>query len=283
MTTLTKGSAVSRRPVKPALRPRWKRLGRGLVLTVLGYVLILGPGMLGLFLTGSRGTYFLTRLGLSPQDAGVLAILLAVLGTLLGYALVMVGQVRCFGHAPRSNGAHKIQLAGVLCYLGAPLCLAAASQFGDGANSYAALSRGPAALLALDFQGIGVLLQVAGALLIVLGVMLFSGFALAVAHCLRENSAVRAATCFFCAVGFLLGGTVGLVLEARRTACAEALVALPLGWLLCLLWHTLLVRSLSRRLARAPDKPGEAPEPAPPTRLDDEHPIPTGPYGYGTW
>jgi hypothetical protein len=237
-----------------------------------------------MFLTGPHGLLLLMRLGVSPQDAAVFGTALAVLGVVLGYALVMVGQLRCFAAAPRDHGARRIQLASVLCFLAAPLCLAGAALCQDGASSYAALSRGPGAVLDLDFMSVGVVLQVAGAALIVLGLVLFGGFALAVGQCLRDPSTVRAVTRFYCCVGFLLGGTVGLIIEARRTSCPEALVALPLGWLVCLLWHTLLIRTLSRRVVRGPQT--SEPQAAPlrlQSQANDEPALPTGPYGYNRY
>jgi hypothetical protein len=265
-----------RTQVKPAVQPRWQEIRHGLTLVVLGDVMLLGPGLLGLFLTGRQGTLLLARLGVGAEDAALLSTSLAVLGAVLGYALAMIGQLRCFGHSPRTHGAKGLVLGSVLCSLAAPLCLAAATRFPEGAESYVAFSRNPGALLELDFQRLGVVLPFAGLLLVVLGILLLSGFALAVVHRLRDPGVLRAVTRYFCFVGFLVGGTVGLILEAQRTSCQEALVALPLGWLLCLLWHTLLLQSVGRRL-RHPECP---PEPAPTFRRDSDQPsLHLGPYG----
>jgi hypothetical protein len=282
MYTPTTTRIAPRTQIRPAVRPWWNEVRQGLILAVLGYALFLGPGLLGLFLVGSHGERLLARLGVSPATARMLGTALAILGTVLGYALVMVGHLRCYGHAPRRQGAKKLALVGVLCLLAAPLFLGVVF-VPDAAESWAALAASPGAVLALDFRRVGVVLAFAAPVLIFLGVLCFSGFVLAVARTVRDAAGLRAATRYFCYVGFLLGATVGLVLEARRMASPEALVAVPLGWVLCLLWHTLLLRGLVRHLGRVIRNPDSAAPPVPVVERRPEGPgLRLGPYGcYG--
>jgi hypothetical protein len=248
MNTPIKWNACGSREVSAIARPRWREIRHGLVLAVGGNVL-LAPGLLGLLLlTRSLSEQWLAPLALEPEDAGIIGVVLAGLGV-LGYVVGLVGRWRCLFHAPQGSSAKELQFACLLCYLVAPVCFVIAHFLG-GQATYAALRSGPEALVGLDFLNGGVLLQVTGLLLVLLSVLLFSGFARAVARCMRDERGVSAGGRFFWFVAFLFGGTIGLFVEARHSARPETVPVLALGWLLCLLWHTWLMRGTSRRLAR---------------------------------
>ncbi len=249
MNTPIKWNTCGSREINVVARPRWREIRHGLWFAVLGNLLLLGGGLLGLlFLLGMLDEPLLSRLGLAPEDAEFVWLLPAGLAV-LGYVLVLVGQWRCLFHAPQSSSAKEMQFACLLCFLFAPVCFVAAHFLG-GKATYAALRSGPEALVSLDVLQAGVLLQLTGLLLLLLSVLLFSGFARAVVRCLRDERGVRVAGLYFWFVAFLLGGTIGLLVEARHSARPEVVPALALGWLFCLLWHTLLLRGTRRRLGR---------------------------------
>jgi hypothetical protein len=97
---------------------------------------------------------------------------------------------------------------------------------------------GPASLL--DFRASDVL-RLAGTVLILLSVVLFSGFLRIVGRCVggRRGWAVIGYLSF---VGFLIGCSVGLHLIPRRYYDRDAWVLLALGWFLSLWWNLFLIR-----------------------------------------
>jgi hypothetical protein len=244
MSTSIKWNACGSREVTTVARPRWRKLRQGLVLAGLGDILVLTFGLQALVLLGPLGVRVVTRLGLEAEDASLLGLTLAGLALLLGYVLALVGRWCCLIYAPQGHGAKDLQFACLLCTLIAPACFVLAHFLG-GAETYAVFREDPVALVDIGLLQGGVVLQLTGLLVGLLGVLLFSGFTRAVRHCLRDEKTGR----FFWFVAFLLGGTIGLVLEARRTHIPEIVEALAAAWLLCLLWHALLVRGTARRLA----------------------------------
>jgi hypothetical protein len=230
------------------VRPNWRKLHQGLVVAGLGEMLGLVFGLLALLFLGPLGGPVVTWLGLTLPDADVLGLALAGLFALLGYLVALLGRTFCLFYAPPGHGARRLQFACLLCSLVAPGCFVLAHFLG-GAETYAVLRRHPTEIVDIGLLHVAVLLQLAGLLVGLLGVLLFSGFTRAVGTALRDESAGRMAVRYFWFVGFLLGGTLGLVLEAQRSHHPETLPALAAGWLICLLWHTLLVQGTARRLA----------------------------------
>ncbi len=250
MDTPIKWNASASRQFATVARPRWRQVRQGLILAAVGEALFLGLGLLGLSLLGRLNEPAASLLVVEPEDVDALAWLLVSLGALLGYGLVLVGQFHCLRYAPQGHGAKDLQFACLLCSLLPPACFAVAHYLG-GQATYAALGRSFGGLARLDLLATGTLLQFAGVLTGLLSVLLFTGFARAVVRCLDDSDSGRAGGLYFWFVAFLLGGSVGVFLEARRTFRQEALPLLALAWLLCLLWHTHVLHHASRRVARA--------------------------------
>ncbi len=237
----------ARNKILPA-RPNWRKLHQGLVVAALGEVLGLVCGLLALLFLGPLGGPVVTALGLSLPDADVLGLALAGVFAVMGYLVALFGRCYCLFYAPPGHGAWGLQLASLFCSVLAPVLFVLAHFLG-GAETYAVLRKDPTELIDLGLLRVSALLQLAGLLVGLLGVLFFSGFTRAVGTALRDQNAGRMAVRYFWFVAFLLGGTIGLVLEAQRMRHPETLPALAAGWLICLLWHTLLVQGTARRLA----------------------------------
>src|SRR5262245_55381336 len=254
----------------PALvlaRPRWKEVRQGLMLALVGNLLalVLGPG--GLILLVLEGGPIATRLDLSLEAGTLLGATVAATGALFGYALVLAGQWRCLLNAPQGHGAKDILFACLFCTLVAPVCFIVAHFLG-GSASYAVFERGPRELRDLDYLSGGVMLQMAGLILGLGSVVMFSAFARAVSRCLNDAAGSRGVTCYFWFGAFLVGATIGLTLEARGNTLNRVLPGLGLAWLLCLLWHTLLIHGAVRRIGRvvSGERLREAPVPGSPVQ-----------------
>src|SRR5262249_17878657 len=195
--------------------------------------------LVGVYIVTTEGGPLAERLNVSGDDAS--AIGWGLLGGAgFGYLLLLVGHWRCLGYAPQGDGAKDLQYACLLCSLVTPVFFGVAHYLG-GTATYAALRHGPPELVELELLRPGPLLQLAGLLSGLGAVMLFSGFARAVTRCLNDADATRGITCYFWFVAFLLGATAGLVMQIRRTTPPSMLFWLALAWMLCLLWHELLL------------------------------------------
>jgi hypothetical protein len=236
------------REVTSIARPRWREVRQGLVLALVGYFLLLGPGLLGLLLLVAENNPAADWLRLNDEDAEALAQALAGLGGFGGYALVLVGQWRCLLYAPQGHGAKDVQFACLLCTLLVPPIFVAAHFLG-GKATFLALGRGPDGVLDLDLMNGGLILQVAGLLVGLTSVLLFSAFARSLARCMRNDGGARRVNLYFWFVAFLAGGTVGGFLQVRYFR-REVLPVLALGWLVCLLWHAWVIRGASRGIGR---------------------------------
>jgi hypothetical protein len=263
MSSSIKWNASASRQVSTIARPKWRELRGGLTLALVGQPLALVLGLVGLYLLATWGGALGARLDLDPDDAALIG-WVPIGGALLGYVLLLAGQWRCLLYAPQGCGAKDVQFACLLCTFAAPLCFAGGQLLG-GAATFAALEGGPAELIQLDLLGGGPLLQLTGLAFALGGILLSSAFARAVCRFLNDADGARGVTCFVWFVAFLVGATVGLFLQSGRTTPQGVLPGLALAWLLCLLWHALLVCGAVRligRVLRGEHLAGAAPEPA---------------------
>lgn len=231
-------------------RPRWAEVRQGLTLVQAGLLFLLTVAAPGLLLTrlAFRESPLVSAAGLSAADVAQLGWLLAGLGGVLACGLLLAGQWRCLSYAPQGQGAKEILFACLLCSLTVPLCLVAGYCL-DGAD-------GPAPFRAAD------VLRLAGMLLGLLSVVLFNAFLRAVGRSLDGARRGRAVACHLSFVGFLLGGSAGVLVAPGQSFHGDARLVLGLGWFLCLVWHLLLIRAASRCVVRALHAKGRLSGPA---------------------
>jgi hypothetical protein len=248
MSAVIKWNTSASRQVTTLARPKWNAIRQGLALALVGQPLALMFGFAGLALASAPGGEFADRLDFTPDDADLIGKAL-IGGGLLGCLLFLAGQLRCLGSAPQGHGAKDLLYACLLCTLAVPACFAGAHFLG-GDVTFTAIDRVPANLLELSLQGGGPVLQLAGLVLILGSMLLLCAFVRAVLRCLNDAVGVRAVTCYFWFVAFLLGGTAGVAMQARGVVPPGVYVALGLAWLLGLLGQGLLICFASRRIGR---------------------------------
>jgi hypothetical protein len=252
MSTQIKWNASGSREVAAVARPKWREVRQGLVLALMGHILLLGPGLLGLVLIGPLADRAPDLVRLDETDSAYLAKALLACGAGLGYLLLLLGQWRCLTRAPQGHGAKDLQFACLLCSLLVPLCFLTAHYLG-GTATYTAFRDGLSEMIDLDPLNPGVLLQILGVVLGVLAALLFSGFTGALARCLGANKG-GVVNVYFWFVAFLLGGTVGVVLQVRRYVPPDVLrlllLVLVLSWLFAWLWHVMILGGAARRITR---------------------------------
>jgi hypothetical protein len=248
MDAAIKWNASPSRQITTLDHPRWRQLRQGLILALVGQPFALLLGLAGLYLVTASDGPLTSRLDATPEDVSILGWML-VGGGLFGYVLQVAGAWRCLFFAPQGHGAKDFQFACLLCVLAAPVCFAAAHYLG-GEAVYAALQQGPDRLLRPDMLRAGPLLFLAGVACVLAGILLSSAFAGALSRCLNDVNAARTATAYFWFAAFLLGATVGLILQAGRTRSAGVLPGLGAAWLLCLLLHAMLIHGTARRVGR---------------------------------
>jgi hypothetical protein len=243
-----KWNTSASKQVPTLAHPKWRQVRQGLILALAGQPLTLVFGLAGLYLVAVPDGPLAARLNLPLEDASLVGWIL-VGGGLFGYLLLLAGVWRCLLFAPQSHGAKDLQFACLLCTLIVPVCFGLSLYFGS-KPVYAAVQSGPGDLLRLELLRPGPLLHLAGLGCGLMGVLLFSAFARAVSRCLNDADATRTVTWYFWFVAFLMGATVGLILQAKRTTPYGMLPGLGTAWLLCLFWHALLIYGTVRRVGR---------------------------------
>lgn len=236
------------REVRTTARPKWESIRKGLDLAVYGHAGFAVLLALGGALMATEGGAIALQADVTPDEAVYIGWGLVGLGGALGYALVLASQWRCLVNAQQAHGAKDLLFAALLAWLVWPACFVAA-HFCGGAENVAALARGPRGLADVNLLAGGSFLQLAGALIALVSVLLFSGFARAVRRSLSETD--RWAAAFFWCVAFLVGGTAGLLLPGHGVLWKDAWPSLAGGWLLCLLWHTLLLHGAASAVERS--------------------------------
>jgi hypothetical protein len=248
----------------PALHAKWAEIRKGLWHVLLGYCFLVLMAIPGLFLlcygmTESVRLPFVEHLALSRQAAFILGCGLSGGGSLLWYLLMFTGQLRCMTYAPQRFAAKDVLFCCVFCTILAAVGMAVGSilEVARGADNFLE------GLMLLQVQSLtqpGPLVQLAGLFLVLVNLLLFTGFLRAVMKCLGPAGLASVAA-FFWYVAFLAGASVGLLWGAGR----EVLAGLAIGWAVCLLWHVALVSAARRRVAHVfPEHAGKG-------RLDQQH------------
>jgi hypothetical protein len=253
MSTVIKWNASASREVAPVGRPKWREVRQGLALAIFGNMLFLGPGVLGLLLLGPLADRASNLLGFAGEDVELLAKVMLAFGAGVGYLLVLVGQWLCLTAAPQGHSAKDLQFACLLCSILILPCFVAALSPGGTVLS-ASFRDGRNDLGGFNPLHPGVLLQIVSLVLGLLSILLFSGFTRALSRCLGGNAGNGGLTVYFWFVAFLLGGSVGVILQVRRYVPPHVLslllLLLGVSWLVSLLWHVLILSGTARQITR---------------------------------
>ncbi len=244
--TLRWNSSASRE-VSAISCPKLVEVRRGYLLAAVGPLAALPFLVPGLLLVGPLGNSLAESLGAVPFLIEVVGWLLAGLGALVGFGLVLAGQLRCLSYVPQASGAKELLFCTVLCLLASPLSFGASYIFG-GEKNFLALAHAPASLPDFNPLGAAGVLQITGALLTVVCALLFSVSGRLIAQYLRDEVHSRNVGLFLWYVAFLVGGTFGVLLNPEHLMMREVWLGFVLGWVFFLLWHVFLLRSGARRL-----------------------------------
>jgi len=233
-------------PLQFNQKTAWQGINTGLGMVVWGYGILVAGGGLGLaLLWWVSGTGPLQSLLGHSQDhrAILLPLGVAILGltALLSYGLVLTGQLRCLWDAPQQPNSRGFLLISLTAFFFS-LLLNVSGVCLDGARTYAALQQGGAELATFDACSPGNLVLAGAAGLVLFSSLLFSQFLRNVSSCFEDRAQMRSVDTNLAFVGLLLGGSVGVMFCAYRFAFrAEVLPWVIGGWLVCIVWHLLLV------------------------------------------
>lgn len=177
-----------------------------------------------------------------------LGLCVAGLGALLWYGLLLIGQWNCLTYAPSRHAAKALLFLCAMCLALGPTSIATAHFLG-GTNPQVLFTEGLSALM----------LQIGGAFLIVLNLVLFGGFMRAVGKCLHGDQGAAPVVRFLWFIAVLVGATLGILCAPR----SEILIALASGWIIGLLCNVTLIIYSSRLIFRV----------LPPTQKDKAKPV----------
>src|SRR5262249_55971822 len=150
---------------------------------------------------------------------------------------------RCLSYVTERHGAKSLMFACITC-----LCLTAllttATLYVSVAENARALEDGWPGWDRLEFRPFTTLAQITSAVFIVLNVLLFSCFLPAMPECFRNELWARRVAWSIPFTGFLVGGTLSLLLGQRQLTDQPGFQAAMAGcWLLYFLYHLGLVAS----------------------------------------
>lgn len=247
MSTAIKWNASGSRELPILSGSKWQEIRWGLRCALAAHSVLLLFVLPGLFLispwsTGTRGFF-----GWDAQQADLIGLALASLGGMVAYILLLVGQFRCLLSAPQGHGSKELLFTSLLSAILMAFFLPLA-HFVGGAANYRLFTDGLSGLSQFSLTHVGSVLQVLGVTLGLLSILLFSGFLRTVACYLRDDGRSHSIVAFFWFVAFLVGGTIGIVMHADRIQRVQIWYALALGWVLCIVWHVLLIHSGIRAL-----------------------------------
>jgi hypothetical protein len=236
---------------------KWKEIQRGLRLVAFGYCALLLITLPGLFLVwisqGYRAHWLFERAdGFTRDHAQLIGLCVAGAGTLMWYGLLVAGQWHCLSYSPQCHSAKELLFICALCLALGPTSLVTA-YFMTGGEVEILFREGLSSLIRQPGLHASLLLQVGGATLIMVNLVLFSGFLRAVVKCLNSEDDAGRVHRYLWFVGFLIGGTFGMLWTPR----AEVLMALASGWVISLLWHVTLINHASRLVNRVLPGGGE--------------------------
>jgi hypothetical protein len=224
----------------------WRAICKGLALVLGGYFILLGGGGLGLVLVrlGALDSPIARHLGRSmsdPEGFLILGELTLALAAILSCGLVLAGQWHCLKYAPQGQHAKELMYVCFNCVLFGSILLAGGVYL-DGGRTCASLRDGLADVEKINLWSPGNLLQLAGAVLGLANMLVFSQFLRSVAGCFQDRARQRMVDLNLGFVGLLLGGSFGALFCVKRIALRwELLPWLAGGWLLCFAWHLYLV------------------------------------------
>jgi hypothetical protein len=231
--------------------PRWREVGKGLKLAMLGYLVSTTGAVLTLFLASLALQEWAARQQTAGKAGPILFLLLLgvaalALVTVAGYALLLIGHWSCLVHAPAHPGARGMMLGCLTCFL-IGLVMHMAAPFAGGAQFYEAWLERLGALKSSDLmQGSG-LIHLVGCGLWLVSAVAFSQFLRGVTACFNDAGKSRNLDLYLVAVSLLLGASIGLPLCVPRLGAQVDLVFwLAGGWSLCYLWFLLLIARVRR-------------------------------------
>jgi hypothetical protein len=233
----------------------WRAIRRGLALVMGGYFVLIGGGVLALLFVwlgiGAGPTARPVGQGMTDKEGFLLlGVLMLGLTALLSYGLVLAGQWHCLMYAPQGQHAKELMYACFHCVLLGSI-LSAAGACLDCGRTYDILWDGLAEVGKIDLFSPGNVLLVAGAVLGLVNMLVFSQFLRRVASCFQDRARQRVVDLNLGFVGLLLGGSFGALFYVPRIGLRGALLPwLAVGWLLCLAWHLCVV---TRAYARVGD------------------------------
>jgi hypothetical protein len=224
----------------------WRAIRKGLALVMGGYFILVCGGVLALV-----SVWLGVGEGPAARDAGdsmtdqegflLLGVLVLGLTAVLSYGLVLAGQWHCLKYAPQGKHAKELMYACVNCVLVGSI-LNAVGAYLDGGRTFDILQDGLAAVDKIDLFSPSNVLLLAGAVLGLVNMLVFSQFLRSVAGCFQDPSRQRTGDLNLGFVGLLVGGSFGALFYLPRVGLRGALLPWLAGaWLLCLAWHLCLV------------------------------------------
>jgi hypothetical protein len=226
--------------------PRWREVGKGLKLALLGYLVSTTGAVLTLLLVSLALQEWAARQHMVGKTGPILFLLFlgvagVALATVAGYALLLIGHWSCLAHAPFHPGTRRMMLGCLSLFL-LGLAMHMAAPFAGGAQFYEAWLERLGALKSSDLmQGSG-LIHLLGCGLWLVSAVAFSQFLRGVTACFSDAGKSRNLDLYLVAVSLLLGASIGLPLCVPRLGAQVDLVFwLAGGWALCYVWFLLLI------------------------------------------
>jgi hypothetical protein len=232
----------------------WSDVRRGLSRVALGYWVfilgtLLGIGMVWYILHRAGEEGGLARVS-NPVDLWIFYAGLGLLSSIgiFSYIIMMSGKWWCLTGASERHGARWFMFACMVALFMAPALEIASIT--AGAQRGVELKRGLEALDNLQFNSMGRYLQIASAVSFVLYIVSFVLFLRAVANCFASRSHVMLVDLFLLFTTLMAAGT-GYVLFALNDPLKqrELMPFLGGGWVVCCLWHLLMMSSVRALIA----------------------------------
>jgi hypothetical protein len=238
------------------LSPLWHEVSKGLTFVAAGYLLLIMlavPGTLLLWMIFHDGPLFHPGLVLDQQakDILFLPVPIALCGVVvLGFGMVVAGTVRCLTHATQHRASKELMFACITCFL-AGVILFVTAHFLGGLRNYLVFEKGLQAAEGISLVNTGTIFQLAGAVLVLGGSLLFCQFQRIIAQYFEDEAGARRVEIYFVYVCLMLGGSVGVFATPGLASRGEVFLALAGGWLVCFLAQVVLMVSTVRCIGEA--------------------------------